>query len=459
MGSINNTLHTAISGLETNSEGMNVIANNIANANTKSFKGDRAEFEDLLSISLGENSQLGRGARLRNVQTIFNQGALSNSGQITDLAIQGDGFFVVKSENSEIRESNGLMYTRQGSFRFDRDGKLTDSAGGRVQGYMTLDGNPNKLSPTLSDLQIISNNIPPKETNLVNIVANLDVREKAPPEPFNPSKPADTSNFVSNVTIYDNFGYGRQASVYFCRSADTTKNSWEWHAMVDGSEMSTNPQRDAKGNVLPMQIGAGKIDFDANGNPVLPFLTKDGKAVQADIAGRSDAFEVQFSNGSKPQKIQFNFGPSIGEDGRVGSQGSTSIAAKSGVAFHSQDGFETGYLKSIRFDINGSIRGVYTNGLERRLGAVALASFTNNNGLQKMGRNNYAYTPRAGDPRMGLPQSGSRGSIYSSSLEESNVDIAQEFVNMIVTQRAFQANSKSVTTTDNMLEEVINIKR
>ncbi|MES2615064.1 MAG: flagellar hook-basal body complex protein, partial [Bdellovibrionota bacterium] len=188
MGSINNTLYTAISGLETNSEGMNVISNNIANANTKSFKGDRAEFEDLLSISLGDNSQIGRGSRLRNVQTLFNQGAISNTGQITDLAIQGDGFFVVKSDQAEVKESNGLVYTRQGSFRFDSDGKLTDPLGGRVQGYMTDENNPNKLSPKLSDLQITSNNIPPRETKLVNIVANLDVREKPPVDAFDPAR-------------------------------------------------------------------------------------------------------------------------------------------------------------------------------------------------------------------------------------------------------------------------------
>ncbi len=169
--------------------------------------------------------------------------------------------------------------------------------------------------------------------------------------------------------------------------------------------------------------------------------------VQFDEVGKTDAATVQFVNGSQPQKIQFNFGPSMGEDGKVGAQGSTSIAAKSGVVFHSQDGFETGYLKSIKIDVDGFIRG------------IAMASFANNNGLQKVGRNNYAYTPKAGEPRVGLAQTGSRGSVFSSSLEESNVDLAQQFVDMIVTQRSFQANSKAITTTDTMLEEIINLKR
>jgi flagellar hook protein FlgE len=438
---------------------MNVISNNIANANTKSFKSDRAEFEDLLSVSVSEQSQIGRGSRLRNVQTMFNQGAISNTGQITDLAVQGDGFFVIKNEQTEIKESNGLVYTRQGSFRFDRDGKLTDTSGGRVQGYMADANNPMKLSSKLTDMQVITNNIPPHETSLVNIVANLDVRDKPPVDPFDPARASETSNFVSSVTIFDNFGYGRQAYVYFNRTAEKDKNAWEWHTVVDGSEINNDPPKDAKGNIIPVQIAQGRIEFDDQGNPKMPFTTKAGDPVQVDLVNKSDAFDIQFVNGSKAQKIQFNFGPTIREDGKIGTQGSTSIAAKSGVTYHSQDGFETGYLKTIKIDMDGSIQGIYTNGLERKLGAVALASFSNNHGLQKMGRNNYAYTPRAGEPRMGLPQSGSRGSIYSSSLEESNVDLAQQFVDMIVTQRAFQANSKSVTTTDTMLEEVINLKR
>ena len=127
--------------------------------------------------------------------------------------------------------------------------------------------------------------------------------------------------------------------------------------------------------------------------------------------------------------------------------------------YHSQNGFEAGSLKTMKIDLDGTIRGVYTNGLERRLGAIAMASFSSNAGLQKIGRNSYIATSRSGDPRVGMPQSGTRGSVYSSSLEESNVDMAQQFVDLITTQRGFQANSKSITTTDSMMEEIINLKR
>jgi flagellar hook protein FlgE len=456
---INYALFSAVSGLGTNADGMSVVANNIANANTKSFKTDRAEFEDMLAVTLNERSQLGRGARLRNITTMFNQGAITNTGQITDLSVQGDGFFLIKSDVAEVKESNGLFYTRQGSFRFDKDGKLTDPSGARVQGYMPDPDSNNSLSVKLSDLQILSNIIPPRATNLVNVVTNLDIRDKPPVDDFDLSRPADTSNFASAVTIYDNYGNGRQAVIYYVRTTEVDKNAWQWFATVDGMEVSTDPPRNEKGKVLPAVIANGRVEFDEDGKPILPFKTKSGTPIQIDYINKTDAFDVQFVNGARPQKLQFNFGPTIDEDAVVGTQGSTSLAAKSGVAFHSQDGYEAGYLKSLKIDLDGVIRGTYTNGLERRLGAVALAVFQNNHGLQKIGRNNYIATPKAGEARIGMPQTLSRGSIYSASLEESNVDLAQQFVDMILTQRGFQANSKAVTTTDTMLEEVINLKR
>ncbi|KAB8029984.1 flagellar hook protein FlgE [Fluviispira multicolorata] len=456
---INYALFSAVSGLGSNADGMSVVANNIANANTKSFKTDRAEFEDMFAVTLNERSQLGRGSRLRNITTLFNQGALTNTGQITDLSVQGEGFFIIKNEMAEVKESNGMFFTRQGSFRFDRDGKLTDPTGSRVQGFMPDPDSNNRLSVKMSDLQIISNVLPPRATSIVNVVANLDVRDRTPLDEFDLSRPLDTSNFASAVTIFDNFGYGRQAVIYYVKSPDQDKNAWDWYATVDGQEVSTDPQRNDRGKVLPAVIANGRVEFDEDGKPILPFLTKAGIPVGIDIVSKTDAFDVQFVNGARPQKLQFNFGPTIEEDYVLGAQGSTSIAARSGISFHSQDGYEAGYLKTIKIDLDGMIRGTYTNGLERRLGAMALATFPNNHGLQKVGRNNWITTPKAGEARIGLPQTSSRGSIYSASLEESNVDLAQQFVDMILTQRGFQANSKAITTTDTMLEEIINLKR
>ena len=454
---INNALYSAVSGLAVNTDGMSVISNNIANANTRAYKSDRAEFEDLLSVSLAENSQLGRGARLRNISTSFTQGALSNTGGITDLGIQGDGFFITRAASTDIQESGGQLYTRQGSFRFDRDGYIVDVNGGKLQGYGTeKDG---KLSTKMTDVQINSNSIAPNATTRVTIAANLDIREPMVNEPFDPKRASETSNFSSTVTIYDNWGQAHVATLFFSKAGEGTENKWDWHALVDGNEMADNPGLDEKGKPIPAEIAKGVLAFDPEGKPILEFKTKDGKPSYIDTIEKSDAFEIKFANGAVSQKVQFNFGPMEDENGRLGNQSSTSIASKSATQYHSQNGFEAGYLKTMKIDLEGNIRGVYTNGLERRLGAVALASFQSNAGLQKMGRNSYIATSKSGEPRVGTPQSGTRGSVYSASLEESNVDLAQQFVDMITSQRGFQANSKAITTTDSMMEEIINLKR
>jgi flagellar hook protein FlgE len=454
---IHHALYSAVSGLSVNADGMSVISNNIANANTKAFKSDRAEFEDLLSVSLNENSQLGRGARLRAITTAYTQGALSNTGLLTDLGIQGDGFFAVKNTGTEVQESGGMFYTRQGSFRFDKDGYISDVNGGKVQGYTAEPSG--KLSTKLGDVQITQSSLAPTPTAKVTISANLDIREKPVLEEFDPLRATETSNFSSTVTLYDNWGNGHASTIYFQKQPEGDKNAWKWFATVDGREIEGGPQPDEDGDPKLATIASGELQFDADGKPLMKFKTREGQSSFIDTVEMSDAFEVKFANGATAQKIQFNFGPGEDKDGSYSNQTTTSIASKSTTHFHSQNGFEAGYLKTLKIDLDGSIRGIYTNGLERKLGAVAMATFSNNNGLQKVGRNNYIATNKSGEPRVGLPQSGTRGSIFSASLEESNVDLAQQFVEMITTQRGFQANSKAITTTDTLLEEIISLKR
>lgn len=456
--SVSYSMFSGVSGLKGNSDAMAVISNNIANANTRGYKTNRTEFEDLLPVRLNESSQLGRGVRLKNIKTIFTQGAVSNTGVVTDLAIQGDGFFIVRNGSSEVQESGGSLYTRQGSFQFDRDGYLTDSSGGRVQGYMA--DSKGRLSTKLSDMQVSSNSIPPNPTNVVTLNANLDVRAKPMIEDFSINDPEGTSNFQSTVTIYDSYGETHACTVYFSKQDVDGENKWNWYATVAGNELAENPGFDAQGKQLPGIIGQGELEFDSDGNPVLPFQLDDGRKLFHDVKERSDVFEVQFANGSKPQELQFNFGPQFDEiSQQISTLSSTSTATKSATMFHSQDGHEAGYLKSFKVDLDGAVQGVFTNGLQRRLAGVALATFPSNDNLQKIGRNSYIATNKSGSPRIGQPQTGIRGSIYSASIEESNVDLADQFVNMITTQRAFQANSKSITTTDSMLDEVINLKR
>lgn len=456
--SVTYSMYSGVSGLKGNSDMMAVISNNIANSNTRGYKTDRAEFEDLLAVSLNENSQLGRGVRLRNIKTIHTQGAVSNTGVVTDLAIQGEGFFVVKNATNESADSGGNLFTRLGAFQFDRDGYLADSLGGRLQGYMA--DSMGRLSTKLSDVQIASNSIPPTATQVVTMNTNLDVRARPPLREFDIKDPEGTSNFQSTVSIFDSFGATHACTVYFSKVEEGGVNKWKWHATIPGNELAENPGFDDKGNQIAGLIASGEIEFDPDGNPKLAYQLSDGRKVFHDVQNRTDAFDIRFANGSKPQAVQFNFGPAVDPlTNDISTLSSTSTATKSSTMFHSQDGHEAGYLKSLKIEADGSIQGVFTNGLQRRLGGVALATFASNDNLTKIGRNSYMSNNKSGAPRIGMPQTGSRGSLSSASIEESNVDLADQFVNMITTQRAFQANSKSITTTDAMLDEVIGLKR
>ena len=438
---ISQALYTGVTGLGTNADAMSVIANNIANANAKGFKRDRAEFEDMLSQDLATGSgggQIGRGSRMRNVRTIHTQGGLAVTDVLTDMAIQGMGFFVMSNPNTEVQESAGKFYSRVGSFSFDKDGYLADSSGGRVQGYMTNERG--ELSSRLGDVRIETNQIPPSATKVVTLDLNLDPREKISEIDFDISRPEETSNFNNSVTIFDSYGGAHQMTVFYKRIEDGDGVSFEWHASVDSSEVT-----DAVDGESYKEIGNGIVKFDGNGNLV--------EEIQED-------FEVNFAGGAKPaQNILLDFGKNITTEGGNGVGASTSIASKSTTNFHAQDGFEAGNIKSLKIDLDGKIKGVYTNGVIKDLGALALATFENQNGMMKAGRNQFYATIDSGPPKIGMPQTGTRGAVFASSLEESNVDLAREFVQMIMTQRGFQANSRSITTTDTMVEEVVNLKR
>ena len=453
---ISQSLYSGITGLSANSDGMAVIANNIANANGKGFKKDRAEFSDILSNDLATgttSSAIGRGARLTSVRTMHSQGGLAVTDNLTDLAIQGSGFFMVSHPRSagtvgtiannrgdtkigNFEESAGKFFTRSGAFLIDKDGYLADTNGGRVQGNLTNEYGG--MSTRVEDIHLDTNSIPPAPTSHLLMGINLDSRSRIAPETFDLNKPELSSNYNTNITVFDSQGGAHQVTTFFKRLEDAEGITWEWHATVDGSEVV-----DA-GDSKTKEIGKGILKFDPKG--IL-------------LENKVEMSEVNFAGGvAQGQKIDFDFGKSLA-DGGNGVGASTSIAAKSNTNFHQQNGYESGNIKSLRIEVDGTIRGIFTNGLTRPLGAVVLATFENQDGLLKAGHNQFYATVESGPPKVGMPQTAARGSIYASSLEESNVDLAAEFVNMIMTQRGFQANSRSITTTDTMYEEVINLKR
>lgn len=438
---ISQALYTGVTGLSVMSDTMSVVANNLANANAKGFKYDRAEFDDLLSMDLSTSTgraQIGRGSRMSNVRTIHTQGGLSVTDRLTDLAVQGNGFFVVNNPKGETAEAGGNFYTRVGTFNFDKDGYLADNNGGRLQGYQA--DTEGVLSTKLSDVRILTNNIPPRATDKVEFNINLDSREEILEGRFDINNPIATSNFNNTVNIHDSQGNTRSVTTYFRRVEDRNNTKWEWFATVDASEVTDARRRDDL-----KVIASGAATFNTQG------LLLSEEVYHS---------EANFNKGANPkQKIEFDFGKNIADEEGTGIGASTSIAADSITVFHSQNGYEAGNIQSLKIDLDGKIKGYYTNGIERMLGAFALASFENVDGLLKAGRNQFYATLESGAPRIGMAQTGVRGSIYASTLEESNVDMAAQFVEMIRTQRGFQANSRSITTTDSMIEEVVNMKR
>ena len=434
-------LYTGVTGLSVNSDGMSVIANNIANANARGFKRDRAEFEDLLSLDLSSGSgpaQIGRGARLAAVKTMHTQGGLTVTDNLTDIAIQGRGFFVLSPPGTDAQETAGKLYTRAGSLQFDKDGYFSTSTGARVQGYMANDDGV--LTSKLTDIRIETNNIPPKATDTLQLNVQLDSRSDIIEEPFDIQHPVKTSNFSTSISIFDSHGRAHQATVFFRKiNASEDGVEWEWHATVDGKEVTNPDDAELK------EFANGVVKFDKYG------------LLREELTHESS---VNFSNGAFPnQVINFDFGKNTGNEGGKGINASTSIAGKSSTTFHQQDGYEAGQLKSLDIGLDGAVTGVFTNGIERVLSGIALATFANQDGLSKAGKNMFYSSTESGPANIGLPETGARGSLYASSLEESNVDLANEFVKMITTQRMFQANSRSITTTDTMIEEVINLKR
>lgn len=433
------TLHTGVSGLANQSDGMGVVANNIANANSKGFKRDRAEFEDMIVSdgSVGRvQEKVGRGAKIKDIRTIHSQGNLTTTDNLTDLAIQGGGMFVLNNPEAAADSTESRMFTRAGSFIFDREGYLASSSGARVQGYEALpDG---QISSRIGDFRVNTNAIAPHQTESLKLDLNLDARSKVIEGDFDSTRPDSTSNFGTSVAIYDSHGRTHQISVFFKRVSDGEDSSWKWYAMADGKEVV-----DPDGALHT--IASGDLKFNGKGELV---------------EQTTDKSEANFAGGAAlNQVINFDFGVKADDETKRNVGGSTCLAAKSGTNYHTQDGYESGMIAGLRIDPSGVVRGTYTNGLTRNLGALALATFENVDGLRKGGQNTFFQTTNSGPAKVGMAQTANRGTIWSSTLEESNVDIAQEFVNMILTQRAFQANSRAITTTDTMIEEVLNLKR
>lgn len=432
--SLLSSMYTGISGLQSNGLAISIIGDNIANVNTIGYKASRGNFADVLQQTIlgpaGTTSQLGGGSRLTNVQQLFTQGMLQNTGLGTDLAISGSGFFVL---NGTVNGVTGNFYSRAGQFSVDRDGYLVNPDGLRVQGY-SVDSTGN-MQASVGDINITGVNVPPQATTAIQLTANLDADAPVMTVAWDPNDPANTSNFSTTITVYDSLGASHQVEVYFRKTA---ANSWEWHAVVDGGEVNGGTAG------VPYEFADGTLTFTANG------------ALDTEVINNNT---VDFVGAAAGQTIDFDFGDSITTDGGTGLSGTTQFAGSSSVNFQSQDGYATGALQNISVSPDGVIMGTFSNGEVRPVGQVVLASFQSIEGLDRLGNNLFMETRASGDALVGAANTGNRGSVQSFNLELSNVDLAEQFVGLIGAQRGFQANSKIISTSDQMLAEVINIKR
>jgi flagellar hook protein FlgE len=423
-------MNSGVSGLRAESEAISVVGDNIANVNTTGFKSQRVIFQDVLghSILAGTASALpGSGVKVGDIQQLFTQGSLSNTGVATDLALSGDGFFTVKGAVDGLV---GNFYTRAGTFNINKDGYLVNPSGLEVQGYKAnADGT---FQASISSMQVPTAALPAHATENATVVANLDASEAVPALPFDVTDPANTSNFSTTLTVYDSLGAGHTVDVYFEKTA---AGAWNTHALVNGPDVGA-----AAGTNV--EVGTGTLTFNTDGA-----LTAVG----------GNTATINFAGATAGQVVTFNFGTPI--PAGTGLDGITQFASPENVSSQSQDGYSSGDFSGVAVDGQGVVTGLYTNGQQLAVGQLAVAKFRSNDGLGRAGQNLWIETRDSGTAAFGTAGSGGRGAVSAGALEGSNVDLAEEFVGLIQHQRSFSANSKTITTADEMLQELISIKR
>lgn len=430
---ITTALFAGVAGLNSQSNAISVIGDNIANVSTPGFKERRADFADILGQSVstaGGNAQIGAGSKTARISPIFTQGTFESSARASDLAIEGRGFFVLDS-------AQGRFYSRAGLFSFNDEGFLVDPQGSRVQGF-GIDPLTQGSNGQIADIQLENAVSPPRDTSQLEISANLDSREPVTAA-FDPSNPNSTSNHRTVITVYDSLGNPHQATVFFTKTA---ANQWEYNVTLPPSSTQTAPATAGDQFVVMGTGGTGTLNFDANGN-----LTSTAPSPLTDV-------DFDFAGGAATSTVALNFGPVAG----VGTgDATTQFGSESTTNSFTQDGFGAGLPQSIAFDQEGFLTVQYSNGQVLNVAQVALANFANIEGLTAVGNNNFSASRASGQALVGEPLAGSLGSIRGSSIESSNVDLAQQFVRMIVAQRAFQANTRTISTTNDLMGALVSL--
>lgn len=460
------SLYSGVSGLQNHQTRMDVIGNNISNVNTVGFKRGRVNFQDMISQQMsgaakpseergGVNpKEVGLGMTVAAIDNIFTQGNLQSTGVSTDIAIQGNGFFVLKSGEESF-------YTRNGAFSLDSNGTLVNPANGmRVQGWMAQEVNGQQVlvtAATPTDLVIpVGSKDPAKATQNVKFACNLN---KNMPEILNGASPEDVMNgtWATEQKIYDSFGNEHLLSVSF-RKVTGTPNQWEATVNIDADNADFTQTRCGLGDTNGMgntfivtfsNMGALESVTDSAGNVSNP----DGQIV---LQTSFTVPEANADENGNPYRQTLNI--NLGTIGSFQDTITQSASASTTKAFY-QDGYTLGYLDNFKIDSSGTITGVYTNGSSRVIGKIAMATFANDRGLEKAGDNTYVESNNSGMARIGESGLAGKGTLLAGALEMSNVDLSEQLTDMIVTQRGFQSNAKTIQTADTLLETVLSLKR
>ena len=419
------SMFSAISGLKAHQAKMDVTGNNIANVNTVGYKSSATVFQDTLSQVVraggapaadrgGTNpAQIGLGVKLAAITTNWTNGAAQSTGRSTDFMIEGDGFFVTRGPGGE------QLYTRAGSFDFDANGRLTTPDGSILQGWRA-DGN-GAINPNgpIEDLTVpYGATVPPQPTGASALGGNLN-------------SAAPIGAFVQTpVRMYDQLGVAQQVTYTFTKVAEN-----EWELVVNNGDDDGDPATPPPALALTNPDGSA---FDG----VVTFDAVDGSMT-------APAGQIRFAPGAVawPDPVTIDLG------------GLTQFGGKSEVVPTDVDGYAQGSLQGFELSNDGTITGTYSNGLRQNLGQLSMASFNNPSGLEKAGNSSFRVAQNSGEAMIGVAGAGGRGILNSGALEMSNVDLSEEFTSLIVAQRGFQANSRVISASDELLGDLVNLKR
>lgn len=440
------SLYSGVSGLQNHQTRMDVIGNNISNVNTHGFKRGRVNFHDIISQTTsgaarpneqrgGVNpKQVGLGMSIASIDTIHTQGALQTTNKISDLAITGDGFFIV-------RDGQEQYFTRAGAFDIDSNGVLVNPANGmRVQGWTPNEEGQFNTASDVGDLIIpIGSKDEASATTEVEWKCNLDKTASA------------DSSWQPTKIIYDSFGNPHSLQVNFQKDPEAS-NVWIATVLVD-------PQLEQENALAVAEVESNQFRLTFNNEGTLVSYTDfAGNEVTDGDLKVPVAFNVADTTEVDGNPARQNFVLNLGQLGST-QDSITQFAGDFSTKAFRQDGYQMGYMKSYTIDQSGVITAVYTNGNSKAVGQVALASFINPGGLEKAGESTYVVSNNSGDPDFGPAFVAGKGGINAGMLEMSNVDLAEQFTDMIVTQRGFQANSRTITTSDQMIQELLSLKR